>query len=251
MATNPIALQMYTLRDDAQKDFKGTLRKVAEIGYGAVELAGMGGLSAKDLRAELDALGLKVAGAHIGLDRLEGALDAAIEEMRTLGGRYVICPFLPPNRRPDAAGYRALAEMLAGIGRKVAAQGLRFAYHNHDFELQRFGDTTGLHILRDNTRPEEMSFEIDAYWAAYTGLDPAALIGEFAGRVALVHLKDMKAGSRVFAEVGHGTLDMPGLIAAGEKAGAEWFVVEQDRCERAPLDSVRMSLEYLRSIGKA
>lgn len=250
MATNPIALQMYTLREEAQKDFKGTLRAVAELGYGAVELAGMGGLSAAELRAELDALGLKVSGAHIGLDRLEGQLSEVIDEMKTLGGRYVVCPWLPPNRRPDGDGYRALAELLSGIATQVQQHGLQLAYHNHDFEFQRFGDTTGLHIMRDSSDPA-LKFELDAYWASYAGLDPIPLIGEFAGRIPLVHLKDMKAGSRVFAEVGHGTLDIPGLIAAAEANGAEWFIVEQDRCERPALESVRMSLDYLRSIGKA
>lgn len=249
MATNPIALQMYTLRD--QTDFRGTLRRVAELGYGAVELAGLGGLSAKELRAELDALGLKVAGAHIGLDRLEGKLDAAIEEMQILGGRYVICPWLPPDRRPDGAGYQRLAELLNGIGHTVKAAGLQLAYHNHDFEMQQFDGKTGLAIMRDSSEPGVLTFEVDAYWVAFAGFDPAATLGEFAGRVGLVHLKDMKAGSRVFAEVGHGTLDIPGIIAAGERAGAEWFIVEQDRCERPALESVQMSIEYLRGIGRA
>lgn len=249
MATNPIALQMYTLRD--QTDFRGTLRRVAELGYGAVELAGLGGLSAKELRAELDALGLKVAGAHIGLDRLEGKLDAAIEEMQILGGRYVICPWLPPDRRPDGAGYQRLAELLNGIGHTVKAAGLQLAYHNHDFEMQQFDGKTGLAIMRDSSEPGVLTFEVDAYWVAFAGFDPAATLGEFAGRVGLVHLKDMKAGSRVFAEVGHGTLDIPGIIAAGEQAGAEWFIVEQDRCERPALESVQMSIEYLRGIGRA
>jgi sugar phosphate isomerase/epimerase len=251
MATNPIALQMYTVREEAQRDFLGTLRAVAEMGYGAVELAGLGGLDARAVRSELDALGLQVAGAHIGLDRLEGQLDGAIEEMQTLGGQYVICPWLPPNRRPDAAGYAELGRTLAQIGASVRERGLRLAYHNHDFELERFGDTTGLHILRDTAPADTLDFEIDGYWAAYAGLDPAALIGEFAGRVSHVHLKDMKAGTRVFAEVGHGTLDIPGIIAAGEAAGAQWFVVEQDRSERTPLESVRMSIEYLKRLGRA
>ncbi|MFO7167786.1 MAG: sugar phosphate isomerase/epimerase [Chloroflexota bacterium] len=251
MATNPIALQMYTLRDEAQKDFKGTLRAVAEMGYGAVELAGLGGLSPRELRAELDALGLKVSGAHVPIERLEGELAAAIEELQILGGRFLIVPWLPPERRSSVEAYRSLGAKLNEIGRAAQAQGLQLCYHHHDFELTRFGDTTGLHAMRDATDPALVKFEIDIYWAAYAGFDPAALIGEFSGRVPLVHLKDMKEGSRVFAEVGHGTLDIPGVIAAAETAGAEWFIVEQDRCERPALESVRMSLEYLRGLGRA
>jgi sugar phosphate isomerase/epimerase len=251
MATNPIALQMYTLREEAQQDFKGTLRAVAEMGYGAVELAGLGGLSPSELRQELDTLGLVVSGAHVPIDRLEGQLAGAIEEMQTLGGRFLIVPWLPPDRRPDADGYARLGEVLNGIGRTAQASGLQLVYHHHDFELERFGDTTGLHIMRDVTDPALLKFEIDIYWAAYAGFDPIALIGEFAGRVPLVHLKDMKEGTRVFAEVGHGTLDIPGVLAAGDQAGAEWYVVEQDRSERTPLESVRMSIEYLKRLGRA
>lgn len=251
MATNPIALQMYTLREDAQQDFIGTLRKVAALGYGAVELAGMGGMTAEQLRPALDELGLKVSGAHIALNRLEGELDAVIAEMKTLGGRYVICPFLPPDRRPDGAGYRTLAQTLSEIGRTVQQHGLQMAYHNHDFELQRFDGATGLEIMRDNSDPALLAFELDMYWVAYAGMDPLAVLKSFAGRVPLVHLKDMKAGNRVFAEVGSGTLDIPAIIATAEQAGAEWFIVEQDRCERPALESVKMSIEYLRSIGRA
>lgn len=251
MGTNPLSLQMYTLRDLAAKDFVGTLRAAKEVGYGAVELAGMGGMDAATLRGELDAIGLKVSGAHVPINVLESQLDAAIADMQTLGAPHLICPWLPPERRGDAAGYRTLAGTLNAIGAQAAAAGLTFCYHHHDFELQRFGDTTGLHILLNESDARNVKVEIDVYWAAYAGFDPAALIGEFAGRVPLVHLKDMAAGSRVFAEVGQGTLDIPGIIAAADAAGATWFIVEQDRCERPPLESVRMSYDYLKGLGRA
>jgi sugar phosphate isomerase/epimerase len=251
MVTNPIALQMYTVRDDAARDPLGTLRGVAAAGYRAMELAGTLGMHASDLRAELDRLGVVVSGAHVALERLEGDLDGVIAEMQVLGGSYVICPFLMPHRRGDLAAYRRLAGTLNDIGIRCRDAGLRFAYHNHDFELQRFGDTTGLHAMLHGTDADAVSFELDVYWAAYAGFDPVALIGEFAGRAPLIHLKDMTpAPQRTFAEVGHGTLDIPAICAAGDAAGAEWFVVEQDRCERPALESVRLSHAYLTSIGR-
>jgi sugar phosphate isomerase/epimerase len=97
--------------------------------------------------------------------------------------------------------------------------------------------------------PGHVAFEIDVYWAAYAGVDPVQLIGEFAGRAPLVHLKDMAPGSRTFAEVGSGTLDIPAILNAARNVGAQWFVVEQDVCQRPPLESVRMSYEYLRGLG--
>ncbi len=249
MATNPLSLQMYTLRDLASVDYVGTLKKVKEIGYGAVEVAGVGGMGTAELRRELDAIGLIVSGAHVPIQALEGQLDTVLADMQTLGAPYLICPWMPPERRSSADDYRALARVLNGIGERVSRAGLTFCYHHHDFELHPFGDTTGLHILLHECDPGHVAFEIDVYWAAYAGVDPVQLIGEFAGRAPLVHLKDMAPGSRTFAEVGSGTLDIPAILNAARNAGAQWFVVEQDVCQRPPLESVRMSYEYLRGLG--
>lgn len=249
MATNPLSLQMYTLRDLASIDYVGTLKRVKEIGYGAVEVVGVGGMSAAELRRELDAIGLIVSGAHVPIQALESQLDTVLADMQTLGAPYLICPWMPPERRSNADDYRALAGVLNGIGERVNRAGLTFCYHHHDFELHRFGDTTGLHILLHECDPRHVAFEIDVYWAAYAGVDPVQLIGEFAGRVPLVHLKDMAPGSRTFAEVGAGTLDIPAILNAARNAGAQWFIVEQDVCQRPPLESVRMSYEHLRRLG--
>jgi sugar phosphate isomerase/epimerase len=249
MATNPLSLQMYTLRDLASVDYVGTLKKVKEIGYGAVEVAGVGSMGAAELRRELDAIGLIVSGAHVPIQALEGQLDTVLADMQTLGAPYLICPWMPPERRSSADDYCALARVLNGIGERVSRAGLTFCYHHHDFELHPFGDTTGLHILLHECDPGHVAFEIDVYWAAYAGVDPVQLIGEFAGRAPLVHLKDMAPGSRTFAEVGSGTLDIPAILNAARNAGAQWFVVEQDVCQRPPLESVRMSYEYLRGLG--
>lgn len=246
-----IALQMYTLRNETAQDFAGTLREVAALGYGAVELAGMGSYTAEALRTELDMLGLRCSGAHVPIERLRGDLETVIAEVLALGGRYVICPYLSVEQRGDATAYRNLAAEFNPIGARCAASGLILAYHHHDFELEAMDGSTGLHILRDNTEPQHMTFEIDIYWAKAAGFDPVALLGEFAGRVQLVHLKDMTAGDQpTFAEVGHGTLDIPAVIAAAEAAGAQQLVVEQDACQRPPIESVRMSREYLHSIGR-
>jgi sugar phosphate isomerase/epimerase len=250
MPKNPISIQMYTLRDQVAADIAGVLRAVAELGYGAVELHSFGNLSAAQVRAELDTLGLQASGMHVGLDRLERQLDAAIADMRTIGARHIVCPAAPLDRRESAEGYRSLAQTLNRIGRECQAQGLQLGYHNHNFEFQRFGDQTGYDILFAETDPALVKAELDVYWAAFAGQDPVALIRNLGSRVPLVHLKDMAAGSRAFAEVGHGTLDFPSILAACDDAGVEWLIVEQDRCERPPLESVGMSLAYLRSLGR-
>jgi sugar phosphate isomerase/epimerase len=241
---------MYTLREQATADMAGTLRAVAELGYQAVELASFGGLSAAELRHELDGLGLRAVSAHVALDRLESQLGDALADMLALGTRYVVCPWLAPERR-GAEDYHALAQSLNRIGSECQAQGIQLCYHNHDFEFQRFGEQTVFDILLGETDPALVKSELDVYWVAFAGLDPVVFIKGLSGRMPLIHLKDMAAGSRTFADVGHGTLDFPAILAACDEAGADWLIVEQDRCERPPLESIGMSLAYLRSLGRA
>lgn len=248
---NPISVQMYTLRDDVAKDYLGTLRAVAELGYRAVELVTLGSMSAKALRQELDTLGLQVSGTHTPLDRLEREPDKALDEVATLGAKFVTVPWTPPERRKNGEDYRKLGELLTGIGKKAQDHGLQLCYHNHDFEFERFGDATGLAIMLEEADPQLVKAELDLYWAAKAGVDPVELLRGMAGSVPLVHLKDMAdTPERGFAEVGHGTLDMPAILAAGDEAGVEWYVVEQDTTTRPPLESVGMSLAYLRTLGR-
>lgn len=134
----PVAVQLYTLRDLVESDYAGTLRAVAEIGYGAVELVMLGSYSAAELRTELDTLGLKPIGMHVLLERLETELDTVIADFKTLGVSYVVCPYLVTERRSSADDYRYVADSLNRIGEKCRESGLQFCYHNHDFEFQRF-----------------------------------------------------------------------------------------------------------------
>jgi len=251
MSNIPVALQMYTLREPAAQDFVGTMRQVAGIGYAGVELAGYGGLNAADMKALLEELELRPAGSHVSLDLLENELGSVMDYSLEIGNPYVVCPSLPRDRWQDEATLRATAQSLNRIGSACREQGLTFCYHNHAFEFQTLGDKYILDILYEATDPQLVQAEVDTYWVQFAGLDPAELIGRSADRVALVHLKDMDPEDRSFAEVGEGTLDWEAVFAASETAGAEWYVVEQDRCKKPPLESVRLSLENLRAMGVA
>ena len=251
MPENPISLQLYTVRDPIASDYAGTLRAVAEIGYRAVELVTLGSFSAPALRTELDRLGLQVSGMHVPLDRLENQIEAALDEAAALEVPYVICPWLPAERRTGAAAWRGVADALNRAGERCRAAGRQLCYHHHDFEFQPADGSTGFDILFSSTDPALVKAELDVYWAAFAGRDPVALIGQLGERAPLIHLKDMTGGeNRTFAEVGHGTLDFAAILAACDRAGAEWLIVEQDRCAGDPLESVRMSLEYLKSLGR-
>lgn len=251
MASLPLAVQLFTVRDQVAQDYAGTLREIADIGYTAVEPASLGAYSAQELRAVLDSFNLTAASMHVSPDRLLNDLDAVIDELKTLGITYAVWPWLPPDQR-SLADYEALAPKLEVIGQKCKDAGLQLCYHNHDFEFAQQDGRNGFDVLADGTTPDLVQFELDVYWVSKAGLSPAALLHSLSGRVPLVHLKDMtNDDEEAFAEVGSGKLDIPGIIAAANDAGVQGFVVEQDVTKRPPLESIAISIDYLRSIGVA
>jgi sugar phosphate isomerase/epimerase len=248
---NPVALQMYTVRDESAKDFVQTFKRVAGIGYRAVELAGTGGFSAKDLKALLTDLNFAVAGSHVSLQQLENDLDSALDYNQELGNKNVVCPWLPEERRKSGDDYRALADTLNRAGAACVSSGMRLCYHNHAFEFETFDGQTGWDILFQATDPNLVKAEMDVYWVEYGGQSAVEYLRKYAGRVPLVHLKDMADDEkRSFAELGQGTLDFDAILAAGDAAGVEWYIVEQDVCQRPSLESAQISLEYLQGKGR-
>ena len=246
-----IALQMYTLRDMAAQDMIGTLRKVKEIGYEGIELAGYGDASPDALYEAVHELGLKVVGAHVGFGALQEDLGGVVAEQARMGNTHLVCPSIPGPRR-NAEGYREFAQELESIAREASGAGVTLCYHNHDFELRDvFDGQMGLDILYANSDPKLVQAEIDTFWIQKGGSDPAAYIRQYAGRAPLIHVKDMTKDDRqTFAEVGTGSLDWPAIFEAAEAGGAKAYIVEQDVCPGDPLDSARISLENLRQMGK-
>jgi sugar phosphate isomerase/epimerase len=251
MANVPVALQLYTVREDAARDFVGTLDQVAAIGYAGVELAGYGPLTPPEFRAKLDALSLTVAGSHVALTRLENELGTVIAECQMLQCPTVVCPVLPAERRSEE-GFRKLATSLNGIGSAVKASGLNLCYHNHAFEFETEIDGMAAYDwLMANTDPALVQIEIDAFWVQKAGHDPAEYIQKYSGRVPLVHLKDMTADAeQTFAPVGTGSVDFAPLFAAAERGGVRWYIVEQDRAEGSAVEAARTSWSNLRAMGK-
>ena len=248
----PIALQMYTVRDAAARDFARTLRHVRETGYENIELAGTHNMAADALRDYLKEIGLTVVSAHVPLEALEGGLDEVLPFYNTLGVPFLVIPYLPEPRRRDETGYRDLGATLNRIGSSVRGAGMQLAYHNHDFEFQKFDPTgeMGMDILLRGTDPELVKIELDTFWVKKAGLDPAAYLRQYPGRTPLIHLKDMTGDERAtFAEVGEGVMDFPAIFGAAQEAGAKYYIVEQDRCERDPLESIRISLDNLAGMG--
>lgn len=246
----PVGLQLYTLRDIMQKDFTGTLKKVAEIGYDAVEFAGYGGMNAKDLKKLLDDLGLIVSGTHEGFENMEKNPDATIEFNAAIGCPNIVCPAMPGEwRNKGGDGFRTFGERLTAMGKKVKAAGMQFVYHNHNFEFEKDGDTFLIDRLLETADPGVVKLEVDVYWVKYAGVDPVQFISSHASRCGMIHMKDMADDSdRSFAPVGTGVIDLQGIVKAAKAAGVKWFVVEQDRTKQPPLEAVTISLKNMRKL---
>ncbi len=254
MSTIPVGIQLYTLRDDLGKDLEGTLRRVSEIGYKYVELAGFGGKTAKEYKQLLDEYGLKATSAHVGIDAMQGdGLTKLVEDYGALGCKLLVVPFLGGEWRSGAQGYAHTAEVLNEIGSRLHTEGVQLGYHNHDFEFKEsFDGKTGLSILMDETDPDLLKLELDTYWALFAGFDPVEVINQYSGRLPRLHIKDMDKDDRSFAPVGTGQLPLDAILAAAPKAGVEYLIVEQDNAtKQTPLEAVTISYAKMKAKGYA
>lgn len=245
--TIPIAVQMYTLREEYEEDFVGTLRKVAELGFNGVELAGYGGLSVQEVKKALDELGLQSVASHVPLEDLETNLEQVIEDQKILGSQYVVCPYILPERRTEQ-DYQALILLLEQAGEKCRQEGITLCYHNHDFELERLSDgRTALESIFEETTVENVKAELDVYWLTKAGEKPVEWMSRYKNRTPLIHLKDMTTDEeQYFAELGTGGVDIESVLNLGVDAGVEWWIVEQDFSRRTPFESIEISLNYLK-----
>ena len=252
MAKIPLAVQMYTLRNESSEDFPGTLKAVAEMGYDGVELAGSYGLSGKEVGAILDDLGLKRAGAHMGVDAFGDKFDATVEDLKAMGTEFVTIPGLPGEMTESGDAWRATAAKLNEIGLKLKKEGIQLSYHNHAHEFETFDGEYGLDILYGNTDPAALHAEIDTYWVQFGNVDPVEYLKKVSNRLSVVHIKDMdNTEDRKFTEIGNGILDWENIFKVCEDAGSKWLIVEQDTCPGPAVDSVRISMENLKKMGAA
>lgn len=252
MSETCIAAQLYTLRDHLKtaEDIARTLPKVAALGYRAVQLSSLGPIDPRELKEILDGEGLKACADHVNFDQLRDNLDAVVEEHEILDCKYVAIPSIPNDYR-TGEGYQRFAREASEVGRKMKERGLILGYHNHSFELEKFDGRTGLEILYAESDAEAFTAEIDTYWIQHGGGDPAWWIRRVQGRSPLVHLKDMvmRGREQLMAEVGEGNLNWPAILDACKEAGVEWYIIEQDICQRDPFESLGISLRNLQTMG--
>ncbi len=241
----PISLQLYTLRDALAQDFESVIRKVAAIGYVGVEP--FGGLDAQKVADLCKELGLQIASTHMSLpegDKRDEILAAA----KTLGVKYLVCPWISPDEWKTVEGAKAACKRLNDANKTVSGAGMTLGYHNHWAEYEPIAGGTYPYKVMAQELDSSIILEIDTYWAKVGGCDPAAVITELGERAKLLHIKDGPADSREapMVAVGSGKMDVPGIINAGQFA--EWEVVELDRCATDMMTAVEESYQYL--VGK-
>lgn len=240
----PIGLQLYTLRRPFAEDPFATLERIRETGYDAVEFAAPLTMDFAAFGARMQEIGLDCPSAHVGLADLAGRPDAVLAMAKALGCRYLVMPYVEPQARDWAA----VATKLMAFAPRARAEGLRLAYHHHDFEFETADGLHPFEFLLAETDPDLIQFELDVYWLKKAGEDPQAMIERLKDRVRLLHLKDIAADGGM-TDVGSGTLNFPALIAAAEATGVEHFFVEHDFPPKPYWSSVEASLGYLRTLS--
>jgi sugar phosphate isomerase/epimerase len=250
-----LGVQLYTVRNIIGKDPDAVLKAIAEIGYSDVEVT-YGNLH--EVWPAIQASGLKPVSAHVDAAIWNSGgdqLDKALAGLKEQGFQYAVYPYVDPKSRGGADVMKRLAQTLNRSGKASKKHDLDFCYHNHAFEFQPMGDTTGLQIFMSETDAASVGLELDIFWVSVAGHDPVELLKTYNGRIPLLHLKDKAAGlptqfnekvpPATFKEVGNGSIDIPAVLKAADSEGVKFYFVEQDQTPGDPVASLRQSYQYL------
>jgi sugar phosphate isomerase/epimerase len=247
---NKFAVQLYTLREELKQGIRPLFKTIKEMGWSGVQISAL----PKDYDKHEIALALKenslhAAGMHISYARLTNDLHGVLAEVELYGTKDIILPSVPQEMR-NVEGLKEIKKVLNKIAKE--APEYRISYHNHAFEFDiKIEGQEGLGYLLDPSSENAILAEIDVYWLRNAGIDPLEYITPYANRMPIIHLKDMTNDQRqTFAEVGTGVIDFIPILQWGESNGIEWYAVEQDICERPPLESLEISLRNLQEFAK-
>lgn len=258
-ATKNVGLQLYSLRKELPSDVKGVIEKVAKAGYTEVETYGFSngkfwGLTPKEFLTLLKDNGLTAPSGHYGMDDFlkTGSTDrlkADIDSAAAIGGKYFTIAGAHVDVSKGADGFKKVAEGFNKVAEIAKSSGIKFAYHNHDFEFKKLGDTTGYDIYLTETDKKLVNFELDLYWAVRSGNDPLALFKKYPGRFPMWHVKDMdKAKPEWNTEIGKGSIDFKSIFAQAKLSGMKNFFVEHEtNYNPNPIESIKTSCDYIKA----
>ncbi len=268
----PVALQLYSIRTDMEKDVFSTLKAVKDMGYDGVELAGLYGIAPAQMKAYLDEVGLIPVSAHVPLAEMLADPDKVIADYKTVGVQYIVVPYLEEERRPGNTGFAKCVEDVKALAKKCAENGLPLQYHNHDFEFKTVDGEYGLDIFLASA--PELGLELDTCWASVAGVNAGKYLRSYKGRTPVLHLKDYyktegKAGKLYnligiddndtpeeespfeFRPLGKGLQDVDALLCAARHSDVKWVVIEQDEPSMglSRLECAKQSIEYLKTLN--
>ncbi|MDD6275839.1 MAG: sugar phosphate isomerase/epimerase [Clostridia bacterium] len=274
----PVALQLYSVRDDMEADFAGTIKAVKAMGYDGVEFAGLYGKTAAEVKAIVDEAGIVPISAHVPYDELIADPEKAVSTYAEIGCKYIAYPYAVEERRPGAELFDDTVEGMKKIAEVAAKYGITMLYHNHDFEFKKVDGVYGLDLLYSSLTPEQLKTQLDTCWVNVGGENPAEYIKKYSGRAPVVHLKDFYMSGKGkpaklyqligiddsaqeeqngeeafgFRPCGYGVQNFPEILEACKSAETKWVVVEQDQPSlgKTPMECAKMSIEYVKEINK-
>ena len=270
-----VGLQLYSIRDDMEKDMDSALRQVKEIGYDYVEFAGYFDHSAEEVKSMLDKYDLECVSVHQAPQLFADEGQKAVDYLKTIGAKYAAIPWYDKDKLAGSPEWENTVKLFTEVGKLLKDNGIQMLYHNHDFEFNKSDDKFLLDWIYETIPEEYLQPQVDTCWVHYAGYDPSEYLLKYSGRIDIVHLKDFvcknlgggpvyalidkdgkeKKSSREengfeFRPIGYGIQNIPAILEASEKAGAEIVIVEQDQSvDRPPMEAAKLSREYLKSLG--
>lgn len=268
----PIALQLYSVRDDMEADFAGTLKKVKAMGYDGCEFAGLYGHSADEVKALCEEIGITPISAHVPYSELLN--EETVKAYAKIGCKYVVIPWIGAECLAGGERNEEFIDSVKKMGALANANGMKLCYHNHDFEFQKVDGEYKLDLLYSAVPSELLLTQLDTCWVNVGGVNPADYIRKYNGRIEIIHFKDFVGGKSAnmygligsddngevkgeaepakfeLRPVGSGVQNFPAILDACREVNAKWVVVEQDAPSmgKAPLECAELSINFLKSL---
>ncbi len=245
-ATQEFGVQLYSFRDEMAKDPMGTLENIASIGIKKIESAKSKnghyyGLTPAEMKDACRTLGMQLVSGHVALDR---NFDQTMEEAVASGQEYLICSSMPSDGQ-TIDNYKKVAEAFNSAGEACKKLGIKFGYHNHEYEFESDNGLVLYDVLMDHTEPELVHMELDLGWVVVAGKDPLDYFKKYPGRFPLWHLKDMDMAKKESTEFGKGALDIALMMANQDASGVKHIFIEQEEYASTPLESMKHNMDFL------
>lgn len=246
-----IGYAMYSARDIATdpENMRSTLKALAEMGYEGVEFFLYVDTPAEQLKAMLDEFGLEAIGTHVHKPRWEADTNGEIEYAAKAGIPYLVYPWVAPEERTEES-FRQIQKELERLAAKCREKGIQLQYHNHDFEYQTMGGGRVIDFLLNTS--DTYTFEMDTFWTEFAGINAPEYMRQLGSRVPMIHIKDYSGvneeGRPQITAIGTGKLNNEPIIKAAREQGKQWLIVELDDTPLHPLESAKISIDYIHKV---